>query len=307
VFVGSPAELDAAALARIYAGLAGDGEQLPRAALAPAVDTDRHSRHFLLGGPWTGARSLRWLTVALAVAAVLAWSAHGTGLSATALARGAPWMADFGSRMFPPNWEFLGRLARPVVETVQIALWGTLLAVVFALPLCIPAARNLSRSPIVFHSMRQVLNSLRGINEIIFALVFVTAVGLGPFAGVLALSVHGAGMLGKFFAESIEEIDAGPVEALRATGASSTQVIVFGVLPQVMPAWIASTVYRFEVNLRAATILGIIGAGGIGFELISSMKLFQYEDTATCMLVILAMVMTADYLSSRLRARILAS
>jgi phosphonate transport system permease protein len=150
-----------------------------------------------------------------------------------------------------------------------------------------------------------VLNALRGINEIIFALIFVAAVGLGPFAGVLALAIHGAGMLGKFFAEAIEEIDAGPVEALRSTGANAAQVVVFGVLPQVIPAWIASTLYRFEVNLRAATILGMIGAGGIGFELVSSMKLFQYQDTATCVLVILAMVMTADFVSSRLRARIL--
>jgi phosphonate transport system permease protein len=238
---------------------------------------------------------------------ILTWSAHGVGLSVAELVRGLPWVFDLVSRMLPPNWGFLARLARPVVETVQIALWGTLLAVLLALPLCFLAARNLSPSLPVFHFTRQVLNALRGINEIIFALIFVAAVGLGPFAGVLALSIHGAGMLGKFFAEAIEEIDAGPVEALRATGARPTQVIVFGVLPQVIPSWIASTLYRFEVNLRAATILGMIGAGGIGFELVSSMKLFQYQDTATCVLVILAMVMTADYLSTRLRTRILAS
>jgi phosphonate transport system permease protein len=122
---------------------------------------------------------------------------------------------------------------------------------------------------------------------------------------VLALSVHGAGMLGKFFSEAVEEIDAGPVEALRATGASGIQTVVFAVLPQVLPSWIAATLYRFEVNLRASTILGMVGAGGIGFELYSSMRLFQYQDTATCIVVILALVMSADYLSSRLRAMIL--
>jgi phosphonate transport system permease protein len=261
----------------------------------------------LLGGTWTRTRVLKWLAGSAAALAVLAWSARGVNLSFGELARGLPWVVDLVSRMVPPNWEVLGRLARPVAETIQIALWGTLLAVVMALPLCFLAARNLSPHLAVFHSMRQVLNGLRGINEIIFALIFVAAVGLGPFAGVLALSIHGAGMLGKFFAEAIEEIDAGPVEALRATGARPALVIVFGVLPQVIPSWIASTLYRFEVNLRAATILGMIGAGGIGFELVSSMKLFQYQDTATCVLVILAMVMAADYLSSRLRARILAS
>jgi phosphonate transport system permease protein len=217
-----------------------------------------------------------------------------------------PWIFDFLSRMLPPNPAFFGRLVKPALETIQIALWGTLFSVVMALPVCFLAARNLSPSPAVFQLTRQTLNALRGINEIIFALIFVTAVGLGPFAGVLALSIHGAGMLGKFFAEAIEEIDAGPVEALRATGASPVMVVVFGVLPQVIPSWIAYTLYRFETNLRAGTILGIVGAGGIGFELYTSLKLFQYQDTASCVLVILVMVMGADYLSSKLRARILA-
>ena len=153
--------------------------------------------------------------------------------------------------------------------------------------------------------MRQILNAARCINEIIFALIFVAAVGLAPFAGVLALSLHGAGMLGKFFAEAVEEVDSGPVEALRATGASALQTVAFAVVPQALPAWIAATLYRFEVNLRASTILGMVGAGGIGFELYTSMKLFQYQDTAACVIVILALVMSADYLSSKLRARVL--
>ncbi len=261
---------------------------------------------FLLGGAWTFRRWLTSLALLLASAIALVWSAKGIGLSIPELLRGLPWIWDLVSRMLPPNWAFFGRLIRPVIETVQIALWGTLLSVLLALPLCFLAARNLSPSLAVFHLTRQALNALRGINEIIFALIFVAAVGLGPFAGVLALSIHGAGMLGKFFAEAVEEIEAGPVEALRATGTRPALVAVFAVLPQVIPSWIASTLYRFEVNLRAATILGMIGAGGIGFELVSSLKLFQYQDTATCVLVILAMVMTADYLSSRLRARILA-
>jgi phosphonate transport system permease protein len=261
---------------------------------------------FILGHPWTSRQWVKWGGVLAVVAAALLWSARDLNLSLTELVKGMPWVADFVSRMLPPNWGFMAQLAKPVFETIQLAVWGTLFAIVLALPLCFLAARNLSPSPIVFHFMRQVFNAARGINEIIFALIFVAAVGLGPFAGVLALSIHGAGMLGKFFAEAIEEADPGPVEALRATGASPLQVIVFAVLPQALPAWIAATLYRLEVNLRAATILGMVGAGGIGFELYSSLKLFQYEDTATCVIVILVMVMTADYLSSRLRARILA-
>ena len=261
---------------------------------------------FIIGRPW---RARQWLLGAVALAAVgavLAWSGRDLNLSVAELMKGLPWIGDFISRMFPPNWGFLDRLVKPVLETIQLAIWGTLLGVLLALPLCFFAARNLTPSLLMFHAARQVFNLARGINELIFALIFVAAVGLGPFAGVLALTVHGAGMLGKFFAEAIEEADPGPVEALRAAGARPLQVIVFAVLPQALPAWIAATLYRLEVNLRAATILGMVGAGGIGFELYSSLKLFQYQDTATCVIVILVMVMSADYISSRLRARILA-
>lgn len=260
---------------------------------------------FVLGRP----RGMGTLTGAVVVAglviALLGWSAQALDLSISELIKGLPWIGDLISRMFPPHWEFARRLWQPVLETIQIAVWGTLFGVLLALPLAWLGARNLSPHPVVFHFVRQVFNFARGINEIIFALIFVAAVGLGPFAGILALSVHGAGMLGKFFAEQIEEADPGPVEALRATGASAVHTLAFGVLPQVLPGWIASTLYRFEVNLRTSTILGMVGAGGIGFELVSSLKLFQYQDTAVCVLIILVLVMTTDYFSSVLRAKIL--
>ncbi len=236
--------------------------------------------------------------------AVLWWSAVGTRLSIPDFIAGLPWIADFLGRMLPPNFAFMEKLIKPAIETVQIALWGTLLGIVLALPVCFFAARNLSPYAWVFHGLRQVLNVMRGINEIILALIFVAAVGLGPFAGVLAIAIHGAGMLGKFFAEAIEEIDEGPLDALRAAGAGTLQRIVFGVLPQVLPAWIGVVLYRFETNIRVSTVLGMVGAGGIGFELISSMKLFAYEDTAACVIVILVLVLAADLLSSKLRAMI---
>jgi phosphonate transport system permease protein len=230
------------------------------------------------------------------------WAARGAQVSFGELAKGLPWIGDFLARMMPPNLGFLEKLVTPAIETVQIAIWGTLLAIILAVPVCFFAARNLTPNLAVFHFTRQVFNVTRGINEIILALVFVAAVGLGPFPGVLALAVHGAGMLGKFFSESIEEIDQGPIEALRATGAGAVQIIIFAVIPQVITAWIAVILYRFETNLRQATVLGMVGAGGIGFELVGSMKLFQYQDTAACILVIIAMVMVADYASTKLRA-----
>jgi phosphonate transport system permease protein len=251
--------------------------------------------------------SLGWwprAAVGALIVATLWWAAKGSQVSFSELSKGLPWIGDFLSRMFPPNWAFLDKLVVPAIETVQIAIWGTLFAIILAVPFCFLAARNLTPNLAVFHFTRQVFNVTRGINEIILALIFVAAVGLGPFPGVLALAVHGAGMLGKFFSESIEEIDQGPIEALRSTGAGPIQIIIFGVLPQVITAWIAVVLYRFETNLRQATVLGMVGAGGIGFELVGSMKLFQYQDTATCILVIIAMVMAADYVSTKLRAAI---
>lgn len=268
---------------------------------------DRASYHDYV---WTGARPLNlrsWLLCIVAVAAVaflLTWSAQGTELSWKELANGLPQIGDFLSRSFPPNWKILGNLIGPAVETIQIAIWGTLLGVIVAIPVSFLAARNLNRNRVVYQAVRQLLNVTRSINELILALVFVSAVGLGPFPGVLALALHGVGMVGKFFAESIEEIDDGPLEALRATGARPLQVIVFGVLPQVITAWIATVLYRFEVNLRQATVLGMVGAGGLGFELVNSLKLFKYQDTATCIVVVTLMVVVADTISSRLRQMI---
>ena len=241
---------------------------------------------------------------ACVIAWALQWSAAGAQLSWAELAAGLPQILDFLGRTMPPDTNLLSRLVAPALETIQIAVWGTLLAVLPAIPLSFLAARNLQSRRWVYQGTRQLLNVVRSINELILALVFVSAVGLGPFPGVLALALHGAGMLGKFFADAIEEIDQGPLEALRATGARPLQVIVFGVLPQVITAWIAVVLYRFEVNLRSATVLGMVGAGGLGFELVSSLKLFRYPETATCIIVITVMVVVADTLSSQLRHRI---
>ena len=262
------------------------------------------------GWRWTAPRpvsTLGWLGYAAGVAALawlLHWSAAGAQLSWGELAAGLPQIGDFIRRSFPPDWSILPRLWAPALETIQIAIWGSLLSVVLALPLSFVAAGNLHGWHWLRRVTRQFLNVVRSINELILALVFVSAVGLGPFPGVLALALHGMGMLGKFFAESIEDIDDGPLEALRSAGASQLQVIAFGVVPQAITAWIGVVLYRFEVNLRSATVLGMVGAGGLGFELVSSLKLFQYQETATCIVVITVMVITADLVSNFLRQRI---
>lgn len=259
----------------------------------------------LVLGPPQG--RLGWWGVGVMTAAIatfLWWAAIGSQINASNLVNGVPYMWDFLVRMMPPNPGFLDRLWRPALESLQVAVWGTLLGVALSLPISLFAARNLSPHPLVFHATRQALNCMRGINEIILALIFVAAIGLGPFAGVLALAIHGAGMLGKFFAEAMEDIDEGPLEAFRSAGAGPFKTFFFGVLPQVLPTWFGTIFYRLETNVRQSTVLGMVGAGGIGFELVSSMKLFKYQDTATCILVILAMVLITDLVSSRVRAMI---
>ncbi|BCV46891.1 phosphonate ABC transporter, permease protein PhnE [Shewanella algae] len=242
------------------------------------------------------------LPIALVSLATLSWTVTGTDTEIGKLVQGLPWIADFIGRMLPPNLSYItDNLIGPALQTLQIALLGTLLSIVLAVPVSLLAARNLSPNAWLYHSSRQVLNVLRGINEIILALIFVAAVGLGPFAGVLALAVHGAGMVGKFFSEAIEEIDQGPIEAMRASGCSTPKIVLFGILPQVLPAWIGVVLYRLEANIRISTILGMVGAGGIGFELMTTMKLFEYENTAACVLVILLLVFATDIISARLR------
>jgi len=247
-------------------------------------------------------RAAVWIAAA---AAVLWFTAAQIGLNPAALARGVPFMLDFFSRMFPPDLGHLRLLGGATVETVQIAVWGTLIAVLLSIPFALLGAKNTTPHLAVFHLTRILLNALRSINELVFALIFVAAVGLGPFAGVLAIALHATGMLAKFCAEEIEGVDKGPIEAMQATGAGRLQVILFGIVPQVIPAFISYSIYRFDVSIRAATILGLVGAGGLGFSLIKTMKLFQYHQTATCILVIFLLVFVSDWLCARIRARIL--
>jgi phosphonate transport system permease protein len=187
------------------------------------------------------------------------------------------------------------------LETVQMALAGTLLALLVAFPVGFLAARNTTPHPVVYHSVRAVLNFLRTIPDLALGLLFVAAVGLGAFAGTLALAIHTATVLGKLLSESVENIDEGVVEAIRATGAGYGQVLSFAVVPQILPDLISFTLYRLETNIRAASVLGLIGAGGIGYLMNTSFRTFQYQEAAAIVLVLIALVVLVDYLSSRLR------
>jgi phosphonate transport system permease protein len=235
--------------------------------------------------------------------AVLAWIAWDTGADPVRLARGLPWMLDFFRRMLPPDLSVLPSALLGALRTVEIALLGTTAAALAALPLGFVSARNVA-PPALYHPARAVLNFFRSIDTLVYALVFVAAVGLGPFPGVLAVVAYTTTSLAKLYSEAIEGIERGPVDAITATGATRLQVLRYGVLPQVLPLFLSYVLYRLESNIRAATVLGFVGAGGIGFYLQTYLRLIDYPAASTVLLVTVAMVMVVDTLSARLRDRL---
>ena len=247
----------------------------------------------------------RWSRVAgwTALGAVFVWSAVATEVSLGRMVEGLPYMWDFVRRMVPPDLSVLGNAVRGAIETVQIAIVGTAVAAVLALPVGFAAARN-AAPRWLFYSSRLLLNAFRAVDTLVYALFFVAAVGLGPFPGVLAVIVYTATVLAKLYSEAIEAIEPGPVEAIRATGATRLQVLRWGVLPQLAPQFLSFTLYRFETNIRAAAILGFVGAGGIGFYVQTYLRLLNYPAAASVLLVLVALVMVIDFASSRLRARL---
>ncbi|MEJ8571968.1 phosphonate ABC transporter, permease protein PhnE [Microbaculum marinum] len=209
-------------------------------------------------------------------------------------------MADYAGGFLSPNFRDWEYYVEEMVLTVQIAIWGTVLAIVFGIPFALLSSSNIA--PVwVVQPVRRLMDACRAINELVFAVLFVVAVGLGPFAGVMALFIHNMGIVSKLFSEAVEAIDPRPVEGIRATGATRLQEIVYGVVPQVLPLWISFSLYRFETNVRSATVLGIVGAGGIGQILFESIRGFYYGETAAIIIIVVVTVSLIDILSQRLR------
>lgn len=213
-------------------------------------------------------------------------------------------MRQYGREFVRPDWAYWRLYVAQMWLTVQMAMWGTFLAVLLAVPLGLLAARNIS-PPAVQLAVRRLLDVLRSVPDLVIGTFFVAAVGLGPFAGVMALALNTGGVLGKLFSEAVEAIDRGPVEGVRATGAHPLQEVVWGVIPQVAPLWTSYALYRFESNSRAATVLGLIGAGGIGQVLFDSLNSFAYSRVAAIALVIVAAVTLIDLLSQTIRSRLI--
>ncbi|MDR1309208.1 MAG: phosphonate ABC transporter, permease protein PhnE [Deltaproteobacteria bacterium] len=248
-----------------------------------------------------GPRRLLW---GLALATILAWSWRGAEIRPLDLLRDAGNMATLAADFFPPDFSDLRLYLREMVVTLHIALWGTILAVFCSVPLGLMCSENVAplwlRQPV-----RRLMDASRAINEMVFAMLFVVTVGLGAFAGVLALWIHTTGVLAKLFSEAVEAVDPQPIEGIRATGAGLVAEIWFGILPQVFPLWISFTLYRFESNVRSATVVGMVGAGGIGVILWELVRGFLFRETFATMLVIIVAVTFFDLISQRLRKMVI--
>ncbi|MBS7792294.1 phosphonate ABC transporter, permease protein PhnE [Roseococcus sp. SDR] len=244
----------------------------------------------------------------LAVLALLALCAAALALTgffdAQRFADGLPALAQLADEMVPPDFTRWRAWVRPLLDTLAMSVAGTALAVVLSLPIALLAAPNVSPHPLLLGAARTLLSFLRSVPEIIMGIIFVAAVGFGALPGVLALALHSVGMVGKFYAEAIEHADPRPIEAARAAGASPAQVVTHAVLPQVLPQLADVTIYRWEYHFRASAVLGIVGAGGIGFELIAALRLIDYAQVSAILLCILACVVVVDALGSALRRRL---
>src|SRR5262252_6359303 len=233
---------------------------------------------------------------------LLALSWKGADMRPGDLVRVAGNMAKYASGFFPPNFQDWRVYVQEMLVTLQIALWGTALAVLCAIPCGLACSANIA--PWWIHQpVRRVMDAARAINEMVFAMLFVVAVGLGPFAGVLALWIHTTGILAKLFSEAVEAIDPRPVEGIRATGSHKLVEVFYGVVPQVLPLWVSFTLYRFESNVRSASVVGMVGAGGIGVVLFEVIRGFEYGQTCAVLIILVITVSLIDLGSAHLRKR----
>ncbi|MCS6766505.1 MAG: phosphonate ABC transporter, permease protein PhnE [Candidatus Protistobacter heckmanni] len=246
--------------------------------------------------PVSVASRLAWLAFGL----VLIWAWQGADMRPLDLFKDSANMATFAKEFFPPDFHDWRIYLQEMAITVHIAIWGTLLAIVCAVPCGLLCAENIAPAWL-YQPVRRVMDACRAINEMVFAMLFIVAVGLGPFAGVLALWVHTTGVLAKLFAEAVEAIDPRPVEGVRATGASVLKEILYGVIPQVLPLWISYSLYRFESNVRSASVLGMVGAGGIGVILLEVIRGFDYAQATAVLIILIASVTVIDLISARIR------
>ncbi len=267
---------------------------LPATAAGLARRWERHSR----GQRW--ARLFARFGVALA----LVWSARGMGVRWEWIADSPAQLADLLGRMIPPDWAFAGAVINPLLQTVNIATLGTAFAVLLALPVAFLAARNTTLNRATYLLGRLVIVVSRSVDSLIWALIFIIIVGPGSLAGALAVAVRSIGFVAKLFAEGIEEIDRRQVEAVTATGAGRFHVLLYGIVPQIRPVFAGVCIFRWDINIRESTVLGIVGAGGIGFVLNEAILGLEWARVGLILLVILGVVALSEVASAWVRSRV---
>ncbi|WNC15466.1 phosphonate ABC transporter, permease protein PhnE [Brevibacillus brevis] len=214
-------------------------------------------------------------------------------------------MSRIIGEMFPPDLSIIATLGQPIIDTLAMSVMATLLAVCIAFPLGFLAAETTTIHPTVRYLVKGLFNALRTIPELILAIIFVASVGFGILPGILALGLHSAGMLGKFYAEAIDKVDKGLIEAVEACGGSRFHVIVFGVIPQIISHCVDFSLYRWEYNFRASTVVGMIGAGGIGFQLMASLRILQYQEVLAILVAVFVMVQLVDAFGNAIRNKLI--
>jgi phosphonate transport system permease protein len=247
---------------------------------------------------------VRFWAAAVGIVVFYVIAGHLAQIDLAKLAQGLPKLGHWLTLAWPPKLAELPLFVQRTAETVAMAAVGTTVATVLALPAAVLASRNITPLPRLYHPARWFLNALRGIDSFVFALLFVAAVGLGPFAGVLGIALHTWGSAAKFFADSIETANLGPFEAVRTTGSSRLTAITYALLPDLLPVMVSTALFWWEFNVRASTVLGVVGAGGIGQELKNSMDLLDFSRLFTIIAVILIVVTALDHLSGWLRRRL---
>ncbi len=255
----------------------------------------------------TGQSMLRWIGWLIGVAIFIACWQKISETTTWFFVWDSPRIADdIWSRATPPRWEYISQLGRPIWDTLNIATMGTLLALCMAVPIAFLAARNTTPSSILVRPfVLLVIVSTRSINFLIWALLLIAIIGPGVFAGIMAIAIRSIGFCAKLLYEAIEEIDPNQVEAINATGASRLQVMVYGIVPQILPAFAGIAVFRWDINIRESTVLGLVGAGGIGLQLSASLNVLAWPQVSLILIVILVAVVISEWISAKVRGAII--
>jgi len=252
-----------------------------------------------------GSKRFKVIFFFITMAILLYWTSKGTGVEIIGFIKGIPSMKEFLISMFPPNFRILPKIVPRIIETIQMAIISVILATSIALPFSFLAAKNTSPSYFIYRITRFSFNLFRSIPTLLYALIFIAMVGLGPFPGILGLTLHVIGTLGKYFSEAIENINPGIIEAAEATGANKIQIIIFAIIPELQAQFLGYILYYLEYCIRTASMMGVVGAGGIGMTLLMYIRLFRFQETLAILIVIVLMVTSIDAISFLIRKRMI--